>query len=129
MKSQTLAEKYPISVLELPKSATTCRSVDDVIATLQARVAADPAAAEIGLFDHYAHTSKLGGEIAPGIVAAKNLVFCFGPKLPAAEMLAVRPRSIGVAEYADRFVVSFMDAPLPAAQQKMTEWVEGLKNA
>jgi hypothetical protein len=129
MKSQILAEKYPISVLELPKSETTCRSVDDVIAALRARVAADPGAAEIGVFDHYAHTTKLGGEIAPGMVAAKNLVFCFGPALPKAEMLALRPRSYGVAEFADRFVVSFMDAPLPPAQKKMTEWADALKRA
>ena len=40
--------------------------------------------------------------------------------------LAVRPRSIGVAEMADSFVVSFLEAPNPEANAAMESWVKGI---
>jgi hypothetical protein len=42
-------------------------------------------------------------------------------------LLAVRPRSIGLAELPDRFVISFLEAPMPEANRKMTEWVLSLR--
>ncbi len=81
----------------------------------------------LGEFDHHAHTSALkDGSIQEGIIAAKNVMFCFGIALPKPEMLAVRPRSFGIAEYTDRFVVSFMEAPIPIADETMKSWVEAL---
>jgi hypothetical protein len=129
MKNQLLAEKYPIHLLELEKTETPHQSLDAVLESLKATAEADPAVAMIGVFDHYAHTRKIGGEIRPDILNAKNLIFCFGPRLPQPEMLAVRPRSIGIAELADRFVISFLEAPMPEANRKMTEWVLGLRKA
>lgn len=67
----------------------------------------------IGVFDHYAHTQGIGGEIDPDIKAAVDVIFCFGFALPNPQVLAVRPRSIGVADLGDRFVVSFLEAPMP----------------
>lgn len=128
MKNRLLAEKYPIHLLELEKSETDCMDVDAVVSALKAKITADPAASFIALFDHLNHTRAIGGEIREDILAAKNLVFCFGIKLPDPAMLAVRPRSIGVAELPDRFVVSFLEAPMPEANRKMTEWVMGLRN-
>ena len=66
------------------------------------------------------------GKVAEGILAAKNIICCFGKVLPKPEVLAVRPRSIGVAEYKDRFVISFMEAPNPDANKAMESWVKGL---
>jgi hypothetical protein len=43
-------------------------------------------------------------------------------------MVAVRPRSIGVVELHDKFVVSFMDAPNPQAHDVMVGWVKGIVN-
>ena len=59
---------------------------------------------------------------------AKNIVFCFGAKLPDPKMLAVRPRSIGVCETDTHFVISFMEAPNLALTKIMIDWVEELFN-
>jgi hypothetical protein len=40
--------------------------------------------------------------------------------------MAVRPRSIGVVEKADRFVVPFLEAPMPLANAAMEGWVKAL---
>jgi len=78
------------------------------------------------LFDHYEHTKSIGGEIAPDIKAAKNIVFCFGPMLPSPAIMAVRPRSIGVAETDNGFVITFLEAPAPQINDKMEGWVKEL---
>jgi hypothetical protein len=41
-------------------------------------------------------------------------------------MLSVRPRSIGIAEYEDRFVISFLEAPMPLANTAMESWVKAI---
>ena len=129
MKNKLLADKYPIHVLELEKNETPHAHLDELLRAIEARAEVDPGVAMIAIFDHFAHTKLLGGEVRPDILAAKNLIFCFGTKLPDPAMLAVRPRSIGIAELPDRFVISFLEAPMPEANRKMTEWVLGLRNA
>lgn len=128
MKQTILQEKYPVYVLELSKSETDYASVDAIIERLQADVTGHKVAQFITVFDHYAHTKSLPeGVIAPGILAAKNIVFCFGIALPNAEVLAVRPRSIGVVEFEDKFVISFLEAPMPVANTAMEGWVRALR--
>jgi hypothetical protein len=122
MKQSLLQQKYPVFHLELPKAETSCATVDDIVTTLQARVAAEPNVAEIAVFDHFAHTKGFDGDMHPEIVAAKNLVFCFGYKLPDPVMMAVRPRSIGVCDMGDRFVISFLEAPMEVATTRMEQW-------
>lgn len=122
-----LQEKYPVYTLEFTKSETKHKDCDEIIAFLKARVDEHRVACYIAEFDHYAHTSALEeGEMQEGIIAAKNIVFCFGIKLPKPEMMAVRPRSIGVVEYEDRFVVSFLEAPMPVANQAMESWAKAI---
>jgi hypothetical protein len=128
MKQTLLQEKYPVFVAEIGKDETTCRNVDDVVAYLKARIAEKEKVAFIGVFDHYAHTKAIGGEIAQGIVGAVDVMFCFGFALPNPQVLAVRPRSIGVADLGDKFVVSFMEAPMQPANEAMETWVKGLRN-
>lgn len=41
-------------------------------------------------------------------------------------MLAVRPRSIGIAETETGFIVSFMEAPMAIANDTMESWVKGV---
>ncbi|HYH22668.1 MAG TPA: hypothetical protein VD995_29000 [Azospirillum sp.] len=129
MKTTQFMEKYTVLNTEIAKTETECRTVDDVIAALTAKIEADPNVALIAVFDHHAHTTRRGGAIAPEIQAAKNLVFCFGPALPDPRMLALRPRAIGIADLGDRFVVSFQEAPLTPANDTMRGWVLGLKTA
>ncbi|BCD59313.1 MULTISPECIES: DUF6858 family protein [unclassified Nitratiruptor] len=128
MKQITLMEKYPLFVLELNKEETVHKSVDEIINYLKEKIETHPVAVYIATFDHYAHTTSLqDGEIAPNIRAAKNIVFCFGKELPKPEVMGVRPRSIGVADLGEKFVISFLEAPNPVANNAMEEWVKSLK--
>ena len=127
MQNRLLAEKYPIHLLELEKSETPHQTLDQLLQALEAKAEQDPGVALIAIFDHYSHTKLVGGEIRQDIIAAKTLIFCFGPSLPDPSLLAIRPRSIGIAELPDRFVISFLEAPLPPANKKMTEWVLSLR--
>jgi hypothetical protein len=40
--------------------------------------------------------------------------------------MAVRPRSNGVVEQTDRFVISFLEAPMPLANNVMEAWVKAI---
>ncbi len=129
MKQITVMEKYPVFTIEITKNETTYKNVDEIVGYLKKKIKDHPIATYIAEFDHYAHTSSLEvGEISENIKDAKNIICCFGKVLPKPEVLAVRPRSIGVAEMADSFVVSFMEAPNAEANAAMVSWVEGIMN-
>lgn len=66
--------------------------------------------------------------ISDDIKDAKNILFCFGKELPSPLVLSVRPRSIGVVELANSFVITFLEAPNPAANEAMESWALGVKN-
>lgn len=129
MKQITVMEKYPVFTLRIEKDETDYQSIDEIFTYLKVQIDLHPIATYIGEFDHYAHTSSLEvGEISDEIKAAKNLICCFGKVLPKPEVLAVRPRAIGIAELEDAFVVSFLEAPNPDANKAMEQWVKGLAN-
>lgn len=128
MKQTLFQDKYPVFTLELGKDETSFADVDAIVAELKQRIGEDDRLHLIGEFDHFAHTRKIGGTIGADIRAAKNLLFCFGLHLPNPQVLAVRPRSIGVVDCGDRFVISFLEAPMQAANEKMEGWVRALRN-
>ena len=128
MKQTLLQEKYPVYVAEIDKAETSCQSVDEVVSYLKDKIAANPKVQFIGVFDHYAHTKRIEGEINPDIKAAVDVIFCFGFALPNPQVLAVRPRSIGVADMGSKFVVSFMEAPMKPANEAMEAWAKGLRD-
>ena len=129
MTKMNLMEKYPVCVLEVAKDETTFQSVDEVLDYLKSKIDAHPVATYIAIFDHYTHTSNLEeGTLSSDILDAKNIICCFGKQLPKPVLMAVRPRSIGVVEMSDKFVVSFMDAPNPQAQEAMVAWVNSIVN-
>lgn len=117
-------EKYPIFTIEISKNESQYDTTDTIIAYLKEQIAADPVASFIGEFDHYAHTESINGEINPEIKGAKMVVFCFGQKLPKPEMLAARPRSIGVCDMGEYFVITFLEAPMPAINQVIEGWIK-----
>jgi len=128
MKQKILQEKYPVFVIELGKDETDLASVDAIVGRLTAMIETHPVARFIAVFDHFAHTRSLPDSvIADGILDARNIVFCFGIALPNPEVLAVRPRSIGIVEMADRFIISFLEAPMPVANTAMEAWVRSLR--
>ncbi|MDF2140791.1 DUF6858 family protein [Paenirhodobacter sp. CAU 1674] len=126
MKQSLLMEKYPVFDMTLPKAETSCASVDDIIAALKAKIDAHPKVAYIATFDHYAHTTAIGGTIADTIKGAKNIVFCFGVMLPNPHVLAVRPRAIGVADMGDSFHLTFLEPPMEVATKEMEAWCKAL---
>jgi len=129
MKQSIVMEKYPVFELDIKKNETKFQTADEIIAYLKEKIDNHPIAVYIATFDHYSHTNSLAdGEISADILDAKNIVCCFGKNLPKANMLAVRPRSIGVAELSDEFVVSFLEAPNPMANDAMESWVKGIAN-
>ncbi len=129
MKQITVMEKYPVFTLEINKNETSYLNIDEIFAYLKEQITGHPIAIYIGEFDHYGHTSSLEeGQINDQIKDAKNIICCFGKVLPKPEVLAVRPRAIGVAEMAESFVVSFLEAPNPDANTAMEKWVKGIAN-
>ena len=127
MKQITVMEKYPVFTIEIEKNETSYSTIDEMFAFIREQIAAHPVATYIGEFDHYAHTTSLAeGKMDEEILAAKNLICCFGKVLPKPEVLAVRPRSIGIAEKAESFVISFMEAPNAGANKDMEKWVKAL---
>ncbi len=129
MKTVTVLEKYPVYTIEIDKNKTTFQDIDEIFSYFREKIEAHPIATYIGEFDHYAHTTSLEtGEVSGEIKAAKNLLCCFGKVLPKPEVLAVRPRSIGVADMGTHFSISFMEAPNPDANKAMEGWVKGIEN-
>ena len=127
MKQLLIQQKFPIFKLEIDKSETEFGSAQALLNHFKQLIDNHPVTRFIGEFDHYSHTMGLeGGEISPDIVDARNIVFCFGTRLPSADLLALRPRSIGIAETKSGFVLSFMEAPMALANDTMEAWVKGV---
>ena len=129
MKQTMLEAAYPVFVLELNRNETDFGSVDAIVDYFKQQIEASEMGRFIAVFDHYRHTRNLRfGQIDGDILAAKNILFCFGLSLPEPSALALRPRSLGVAETSTGFVISFMEAPMPVVNQAMEDWVMGLAN-
>jgi len=128
MKKIQLLEKYPVYVEELAKHDTEHSSAEQVIERLREQIEARPGATFIGVFDHYAHVSQQpAGKIADDIKDSKHLLFCLSDAIPNALIPAVRPRVISVVELVDKFVISYLEAPVEAPNQVMAGWIEALR--
>lgn len=129
MKVVEFMEKYQIYTLEIQKDEAKYSNTDEILDYLKSCIENHKVARFITIFDHYTHTKSLDEyEIDENILDAKDIIFCFGKQLKKPEMLGVRPRSIGVCEYEDRFIISFLEAPNPVANDAMKEWVKGVRS-
>ncbi|MDY0117825.1 MAG: hypothetical protein RBR59_09625 [Sulfurimonadaceae bacterium] len=126
MTKSILLDKYPIYSLEIQKIEITQDSMEKIVAYFEEKIAAHPIAKFIALFDHYAHTTSINGEINENIKDAKNIIFCFGAAIPNTKILAARPRSIAVSELENSFMIEFMQAPMDPLQAIMESWVKEL---
>ncbi|MEA1914320.1 MAG: hypothetical protein U9N30_03295 [Campylobacterota bacterium] len=127
MKKTIFMDKYPVYTLELLKTEVAQKKVSQIVEYFKALIEAHPIAVNIAVFDHYTHTKSLDGDINPEILDAQNVIFCFGPAIPNTKILAARPRSIGVCELEDRFVVEFLEAPKEQLHDLMETWAKNLK--
>ena len=127
MKQTTFKDKYPVWTLELKKNEIKQKSVHEIINYFRKLIDAHPIAKYIAIFNHYEHTTDIGGEINPEIKDMQNIIFCFGPEIPNTKVAAVRPRSIGICELEDSYIIEFMEAPSEKAHETMEEWAKALK--
>jgi len=126
MEKTVFMDKYPIHSLTLQKEKLRYKSMAQLVEYFKEKITTHPVAHFIAIFDHYTHTKALDGEILDGLKDVKNIVFCFGSAIPSTKMVAVRPRSIGICEFEDRFVIEFMEAPKEELHAVMKTWAKSL---
>ncbi len=121
-------DKYPVFVEEIATTDTDCTTVDDIVARLRDRVQAHPGASEIAVCDHLAHVkAQSEGKVAEGIRGSEHLIFCLSNAIPNALIAAVKPRAVSMVETDDRFVLSWLEAPMEGPNQVIAGWVEALR--
>lgn len=127
MQQKIFKEKYHIFEIKFEKEELIYKNVNEIIEVLKKKIDENEIIAYIATFDQFTHTQNINGDINPSIKDAKNIVFCFGKEIPTPEVLAVRPRSIGVVELENHFVVNFLEAPNEQANIAMENIVKSLK--
>jgi hypothetical protein len=126
MKKSIFMDKYPVYSWEIDKDETAFKSVPEILAYFKEKIENHPTAAFIGVNDHYSHTKELDGPMVAGLKDAQNILFCFGPAIPDTKILAARPRSIGVCELEETFIVELLEAPKEELHTLMESWAKGL---
>jgi len=125
MIETTVDNKFTVFSREIMKADSPYESVGDILDELKERIDLHPVAKFIDIFDHMSHTEDLpDGQIDPSIIDAKIIIFCFGKIIKSPLTLALRPRSIGVAELNDRFVLSLYEAPNERVHETICTWVK-----
>jgi len=126
MEKTLFLDQYPIHSLTLKKEGLRYKHMSQIVDYFKEKINADPVAHFIAIFDHYAHTKALGGEMMEGLKDVQNVIFCFGKTIQNTKIVAVRPRSIGICEFEDRFVIEFMEAPKEEIHTIMQLWIKAL---
>jgi hypothetical protein len=127
MKQKIIMEKYPVFELEIPFNETKFKSVDAIMEYFKTNIEEHPIAKFIAIFDHYSHTKAIEESVLnEDITDAKNIIFCFGKEFKTPEVLAIRPRSIGVTKMQDKFIITFLEAPNDVVNETMERWAKGL---
>ena len=129
MKQSLQQQEYSIFSLEVEKSEACFQNVDEIINYLKDQIDQHDTARFIAFYNHFEHTCSLPqGQVGEEILNAKHIIFCFGITLPEPQMMAVRPRSIGVVELKNSFFITFMEPPMPVANVAMEQWAKGICN-
>lgn len=127
MKKELFKGKYTVFNQTIKKEDLISTDMDELLKYLKTHIDNHTVARYIADFDHMAHTHAIEqGTVDGSILKARIIMFCFGKVLDNPLTLAVRPRSIGVAERKDDFIFSFMDAPRPELNDVMSGWVQSL---
>jgi hypothetical protein len=127
MKQTPFEDRCPIFRLELARDECHFNSAQEILNHLKERVDEHKMARYIAEFDHFSHTKGLlEGEVNEEMLDARHIIFCFGNTLNDIDALAVRPRSIGIAEMRDRFQLTFLEAPQAMGSETMEQWIKAL---
>ena len=126
MKKTIFLDKYPTYTLELLKSEVEQKTVAEILEYFKAKIDLHPVTTFIAIFDHYSHTQSVDGSIIEGLLDAQNIIFCFGKAIPDTRILAARPRSIGICEFEDKYIIEFLEAPKDDLNDIMESWAKGL---
>ena len=127
MTRSILLDTHPMYAMKILKSEAKVSNTAQIIEHFKIKIKENPEAVLITVFDHYAHTKSLDGNIVDGILDAKNLLFCFGHSIKNIEILAFRPKSIAICELEDSFVLEFLETPRPEVNAWMQSWIKELK--
>jgi hypothetical protein len=127
---QTLVkEQSPIFLAEIDKSECRFSTVGEIVDYFREQIESNSVARLIAIFDHLSHTRGIPeAKVADNIDSAVNIVLCFGLSLQDPSQLASRPRSIGICETEDQFVISFRETPMPLANALTEAWIKNLLN-
>ncbi len=130
MTKTILMDKYPVFSFEVKKEETTFTNVTEILDYLKGKIDSHPIAKFIATFNNYEHTASLGDETAinADIKDAQIIIFCFGKQIPNTKILAARPRSFGVSELANSFVIDFLEAPNDQLHTTMEDWAKSIAN-
>ena len=127
MKRSILLDTHPMYSMEISKSEAKVSNIDEIITHFKQKIEENPEAVFITVFDHYAHTKELNGEILDTVVNARNLLFCFGHAIKNIEVLAFRPKSIAICETKESFILEFLETPRPEVNAWMQSWIKELQ--
>jgi len=127
MTRSILLDTHPMYAMKILKSEAKVSNTAQIIEHFKLKIEENPEAVFITVFDHYAHTKSLDGNILDGVLDAKNLLFCFGHSIKNIEILAFRPKSIAICELQDSFVLEFLETPRPEVNAWMQSWIKELK--
>jgi len=127
MKRSILLDTHPMYAMEISKSEAKVSNIDEIITHFKQKIEENPEAVFITVFDHYAHTKELNGEILDTVVNARNLLFCFGHAIKNIEVLAFRPKSIAICETKESFILEFLETPRPEVNAWMQSWIKELQ--
>jgi len=127
MTRSILLDAHPMYAMKILKSETEVSDISQIIEHFKVKIEENPEAVFITVFDHYAHTKSLNGNVLDSILDAKNLLFCFGHSIKNIEILAFRPKSIAICELEDSFVLEFLETPRPEVNAWIESWIKELK--
>jgi hypothetical protein len=113
--------------MKILKSEAKVSSVAEIIEHFKRKIEENPEAVFITVFDHYAHTKSLNGDIIDSIKDAKNLLFCFGHSIKNVEILAFRTKSIAICELEESYVLEFLETPRPEVNNWISSWIKELQ--
>ncbi|MFP4166012.1 MAG: DUF6858 family protein [Opitutales bacterium] len=125
LAKEQFKNKFPIFRVDIQKSEKYPEA-SILVEVLKTKISNHPVARHIADFDHYLHTKNIEGGMPKELLGAIVIMFCFGPQIEEARVLAVRPRSIGLAEFENHFTITFMEAPSEKATDTMKEWIQSL---